>query len=100
MFVAIWSYRLRDDSLAAEFESHYATNGTWALFFRRSDDYQRTALLRDVDDALSYTTFDFWTSAEAYDAFIAENLGEYKRIDRLCADLTSDERCLGRLNIQ
>jgi hypothetical protein len=99
MFVAIWTYRLRDLDDAAEFEKHYSVHGTWAAFFRQGSAYHRTALLRDVDDPLVYTTFDFWSSAEAYDAFIAEHLDEYKRIDRLCAGLTQDERCLGRMNV-
>ena len=94
MIQILWEYTLKPEQ-AINFESHYASRGDWALFFQKSPAYRGTVLLRDVDTAHRYVTIDVWSDRAAYDAFRREHTAEYEKIDRLCAEFTLDERCLG-----
>jgi heme-degrading monooxygenase HmoA len=63
----------------AEFERVYGADGQWAAFFRQGQGYIGTELLRDVEEPDRYLVIDRWESADAYNAFLAENQAEYLR---------------------
>jgi heme-degrading monooxygenase HmoA len=72
----VFSYEVRD---AAEFERAYGPNGDWAQFFGSGRGYIGTELLRDVETPTRYLVVDRWESADAYNAFAAEQREEYMR---------------------
>jgi heme-degrading monooxygenase HmoA len=72
----VFRYEVRDPE---SFERAYGPEGDWAQFFRRGRGYIGTELLRDVEEAERYLVIDRWESAEAYNAFLAENDDEYMR---------------------
>jgi heme-degrading monooxygenase HmoA len=72
----VFSYEVRDP---AEFERVYGPDGEWAEFFRSGAGYVGTELLRDLEAPGRYLVADRWTSADAYNAFVSENHGEYMR---------------------
>jgi heme-degrading monooxygenase HmoA len=75
----VFSYEVRD---AAEFERAYGPNGDWAQFFGSGRGYIGTELLRDVETPTRYLVVDRWESADAYNAFAAEQREEYfRRVD-------------------
>ena len=81
-----------------EFEAHYGSDGTWAVFFRKGRGYKETILLRDREAPGRYLTIDVWTDVESYRSFSATHAREYKEIDRRCEEFTEEERCLGNFD--
>ncbi|MGA8151064.1 MAG: antibiotic biosynthesis monooxygenase family protein [Terriglobales bacterium] len=96
-FVVIWEFKVRPDQ-EGSFERTYGVNGAWAQFFRKDEAYIGTELIRDLKEARTYLTLDFWRSQEAYDAFRARHAEEYGKIDKECESLTEGEREVGRYN--
>jgi len=94
MHTIIWRYVVQSDRTAV-FERHYAADGTWAQLFRRSPDYQGTALLRDTGQSHVYVTLDHWTSEAAFTAFKAAFAADYQVLDESCEGLTLTEERLG-----
>lgn len=82
-------------SQQAEFERHYAPDGTWAALFRQADGYLGTQLLQDRANPLRYVTIDRWTNCESYRAFRTQFGGQYEALDRQCEGLTTHEAPLG-----
>ena len=76
MIALVFSYEVSEP---AEFEQVYGPDGDWAAFFRAGRGYIGTELLRDLEIPGRYLVIDRWESAEAYDAFVAENREEYMR---------------------
>jgi heme-degrading monooxygenase HmoA len=72
----VFSYEVRDQ---AEFGRAYGPGGDWATFFSGARGYIGTELLRDVEQPGRYLVIDRWESAEAYNAFAAEQREEYMR---------------------
>lgn len=94
MIQILWEYTVKPEQVA-NFESHYASRGTWAIFFQKSPAYRGTVLLRDPDVHHRYLTIDVWSDRAAYDAFRRDHAAKYEEIDRLCAEFTTAERCIG-----
>lgn len=59
MVQLVWEFIAREGKLA-EFERHYASDGTWTQLFRRGAGFRGTALLRDTRLAGRYLTIDSW----------------------------------------
>jgi len=79
MIALVFSYEVRD---TAEFARVYGPDGEWAEFFRQGRGFVGTELLRDVEAPSRYLVVDRWESADAYNAFIAEQGDEYmQRVD-------------------
>ena len=97
MHTIIWRYAVQADR-AAEFERHYAADGTWAQLFRKSPDYLGTELFRDAGSPTGYLTLDHWKSEAAFAAFKSEHADEYKRLDAGFEDLTASEERLGAVD--
>ncbi len=98
MIAILWEYSVPLEHLT-EFERHYDSSGTWVIFFRKAAAYHGTVLLRDPDTPGRYITFDHWDSFGAYQSFCAEHEAEYRRIDAMCASLTTSERRLGLFHV-
>ncbi len=79
----------------AEFIEMYGPEGQWARFFRRSDGYIRTELVRDVTQDRRFLTLDYWKSEEEFNRFHSQHLAEYERLDQEFEDLTEQETRLG-----
>ena len=94
MVQVLWEYTVKPEQVI-NFESHYASAGTWARFFQKSPAWRGTILLRDPETPHRYVTVDVWNDRAAYDAFRSEHTREYEEIDRLCAEFTTAERCIG-----
>jgi heme-degrading monooxygenase HmoA len=77
------------------FEALYGSDGGWARLFAQSPAYLGTRLLRDVDDAACYATFDRWRSLAAYEAFLRDHRDAYAELDRQGDALTCEETRLG-----
>lgn len=93
-YVIVWEFRIRP-GVEAEFVEKYGPEGAWARFFRRSDGYIRTELVRDVTVGRRYLTLDYWKSEEEFKRFQEENLAEYERLDKQFEGLTEQEVRLG-----
>ena len=78
-----------------EFIEKYGPEGNWAPFFRGSNGYIRTELVRDVSDHLRFLTLDVWKTEADFNDFRERHLAEYKRLDREFEGLTERETRLG-----
>ena len=94
LYVIVWEFRTRS-GMEAEFIENYGPEGAWARFFRGSDDYIRTELVRDVKDDRRFLTLDYWKSEEEFNRFRQQHLAEYERLDREFERLTEQETRLG-----
>jgi heme-degrading monooxygenase HmoA len=93
-YVIIWEFKIRPE-VEAEFIEKYGSIGVWARFFRSSEGYMRTELVRDVAASQRFLTLDYWQSEEAFNDFRKQNLAEYQRLDKELAGLTEQETRLG-----
>jgi heme-degrading monooxygenase HmoA len=93
-YVIVWEFRVRQEK-ADEFLQKYGPEGNWARFFRGSNGYIRTELVRDVSDHLRFLTLDVWKTEEEFSEFRERNLAEYQRLDREFEGLTERETRLG-----
>lgn len=93
-YTYLWEF-LVQPSRQAEFERHYAPDGSWAALFRQAPGYLGTQLLQDRSNRLRYLTIDRWTGIEAYRAFRARFAEQYEALDRRCEGLTTHEAPLG-----
>jgi heme-degrading monooxygenase HmoA len=93
-YFVVWRYRVDPDQ-RAKFEKAYGAGGEWAKFFAQSTAYLGTELLKDDERPDEYLTIDRWESEEAYSGFLADNEGDYDRIDRRCEALTLSESRVG-----
>jgi heme-degrading monooxygenase HmoA len=98
VIVILWEYAVAPEHVA-DFERHYDSSGTWVIFFRKARAYHGSALLRDDETPGRYMTLDYWDSFDAYQTFSAEHEAEYRRIDAMCASLTTSERRLGLFHV-
>lgn len=94
VFAYSWEYKVKEAHLDA-FEHQYGPNGEWVKFFKKSDDYISTELLRDVNDTQRFVTIDYWTSKEARDRFRKQFKESYERIDKMCDAFTEAEKPIG-----
>jgi heme-degrading monooxygenase HmoA len=78
------------------FKHVYGPEGDWVRLFRQDGFYIGTELVCELKGERTYLTLDYWTSEEAYDAFRARHLDEYRVLDQKCEGLTESEREIGR----
>ena len=91
-YVILWEF-IAKAGKESRFEAVYGPNGDWARCFRQGTGYLGTELIRDQR---CYVTMDFWASKDDYEKFKTQHAAEYEAIDRKCADLTEQERELGK----
>lgn len=94
MFIAIWKYQVKPQSLAA-FEQLYGPEGKWVEFFKESPDFIRTDLLRLVPEENTYMTVDHWNSRASYEAHYNGHKATVDAIDAEGDALTTHEELQG-----
>jgi heme-degrading monooxygenase HmoA len=95
----VWEFIAREGKLA-EFERHYASDGTWTQLFRRGAGFRGTALLRDTRLPGRYLTIDSWETAEAHHAMKEKFSREYAQLNLLCEEFTERETHLGDFEVE
>jgi hypothetical protein len=93
-YVIVWEFRIKPEAETA-FVRQYGPDGSWARFFRGSNSYIRTELVRDVAEHLRFVTLDYWRTEEGFLSFREQNRAEYERLDRDLEGLTEIETRLG-----
>jgi hypothetical protein len=93
-YVIVWEFRVKPEA-EVEFVRQYGPDGSWARFFRGSNSYIRTELVRDVSNHLRFLTLDYWRTEEKFLSFRDRNRAEYERLDMELAGLTERETHLG-----
>lgn len=93
-YAYLWEFQVRPGR-EAEFERHYAAQGTWARLFRRSPSYIETLLLKDGTVPGRYVTVDRWRDEAGYREFRSAFAQAYAELDEKCEQLTVAERSLG-----
>lgn len=93
-YVIVWEFWIKPGA-EAQFVEKYGSIGVWARFFRSSESYIRTELVKDVAVAQRFLTLDYWESEEAFHDFHKQNLAEYQRLDEELEGLTQQETRLG-----
>jgi heme-degrading monooxygenase HmoA len=94
MFLVLWEFHVKP-GCEERFERVYGPGGDWSQLFRSDPHYRETRLLRDPARPNCYTTLDFWDSREAYESFKELHHAEYLALDKICEELTLQERHLG-----
>jgi heme-degrading monooxygenase HmoA len=94
LYVIVWEFQIRPDA-EKEFIEQYGPEGIWARFFRQSDGYLRTELVRDVAVERRFLTLDYWQSEEQFSSFRKEHPAAYERLDKELEGLTERETRLG-----
>ena len=98
MFYVVWEFQVKADRVA-EFERHYAGDGTWAHLFREDPAYQRTTLLRDPKAQHRYLTVDVWHDERSYQAFQDKSRERYRELDAEFAAFTESEELIGHFEV-
>lgn len=93
-YATLWEF-LVQPARQAEFERHYAPDGSWAALFRQAPGYLGSQLLQDRSNPLRYVTIDRWTGIEAYRAFRRQFAEQYQALDRQFEGLMTHEAPLG-----
>ncbi len=93
-YAYLWEFQVTPGR-EAEFERHYAAEGTWAQLFHRSPSYIETLLLKDSAVPGRYVTVDRWRDEAGYREFRSAFAQAYAELDRNCEQLTVAERALG-----
>ena len=92
--MVVWEFKIRP-GVEAEFIEKYGPEGAWARFFRQSEGYIRTELVKDVTAERRFLTLDYWKSEEEFNRFRKQHLAEYERLDKEFEGLTEQETRLG-----
>lgn len=93
-FAYVWSYRVPAENADA-FVRLYGPDGEWVELFRAGEGYLGTRLYHSADDAERYMTIDRWESESAFNRFRESFDEEFRRLDLLGEELTSEEVRLG-----
>jgi hypothetical protein len=94
LFFVVWEFRVKSEHIA-DFERHYAPDGSWAKLFREDPAYEGTTLLRDPKVPGRYLTTDVWLNESSYQAFQERSRERYRELDAAFAAYTTDEKLIG-----
>jgi quinol monooxygenase YgiN len=94
-YMYAWEYVVSPERVAA-FERTYGSTGEWVELFRRAPGYLRSELYRDRGNPQRFMTIDYWESRAAWEAFRRRFAVEFEALDARCAELTAQEREIGR----
>ena len=94
MIYIVWRFTAKS-ARVAEFERHYASEGSWAQLFRRSPGYHGSTLLRDSTALNRYLLWDCWDSLASFDSFKLQHGADYAALDKQCEALTEEEIKIG-----
>lgn len=87
--IIVWRYTVAEVHRDG-FERAYGSSGPWVALFAAAPGYLGTELVRG-EPAGDYVTIDRWESKAQYDAFRAERVVEYERLDAEFDALTVSE---------
>lgn len=93
-YIYVWVYRVSPEKFD-QFYEHYGPDGSWAVLFRQAPGYLDTLLLQDRNDSSRLFTIDRWESEGAFKTFRETFAREFEHLDRLGAQLTTEETALG-----
>lgn len=99
MYVYIWEYRVRPETVDG-FREAYGPDGAWVALFRRAAGYVGTELCQDLDDPHRYVTVDSWESRQAYQRFRQSFAREFEELDARCEGFTLQEVRFGHFVIE
>jgi hypothetical protein len=94
MFLVLWEFEVKP-GCEQRFERVYGPGGDWDSLFRRDPYHERTALFRDIVKPRVYLTADYWKSCKSYEKFLQAHGAEYKSLDAIAEELTTNERHIG-----
>ncbi len=94
MFLVLWEFEVKP-GYEKRFETVYGPEGGWASLFRRDPHHAGTHLFRDTEKPRVYLTADYWLSRKSYEEFLQTRSIEYKELDAIAEELTTNERHLG-----
>ena len=94
MFVAIWKYEVKEDSIK-EYEELYGQNGKWVNLFKGNAGYITTEFIKSVNQPYEYITLDKWESYVHYQNYLEKNKDEIIEIDAEGEELTANETKIG-----
>lgn len=98
MIYILWEFQVKPGKIA-EFERRYGSHGDWAALFRRSPGYQGTTLGRSLHAKGHYLIADQWDTTASFATFKKDFREAYQQLDRLCEDLTVEEKHLGDFEV-
>ena len=90
----IWEFTVREEYIP-KFIAVYDSNGDWANFFRQSEGYLGTDLLRSSQHTNIFLTIDRWKNIAYFEALHAQFTTEYKKLDAQLENFTLSERKIG-----
>ena len=94
VFVYVWEYFVKTESLPA-FEEAYHAEGTWVELFKKAEGYIATQLLKDDTKNNRYMTLDYWRTKADRDHFRQKFKDQFDLLDAHCEDFTLQENFLG-----
>ena len=94
MFVAIWKYEVKEDSIG-KYEELYGQNGKWVNLFKENSGYVTTEFIKNTSHPSEYITIDKWESYDHYQNYLEKNKDEIIEIDAEGEELTANETKIG-----
>ncbi len=76
MYTITWKYVVSASNQRL-FSLEYGANGSWAKFFKRSEDYLGTSLYRLGPHNKCFTLIDQWKDRKSYERFLRNNQADY-----------------------
>jgi|SRR4030095_10992641 len=98
MFAFIWEFTVKEEHVM-KFEEAYGPGGKWAELFKKAEGYIRTELFHNNLEQQKYIMIDYWKSRGYKDDFMMKFTDDYAKIDKECAEFTSDERYKGEFDV-
>lgn len=89
-FVVLWEFQV-SDSMEGMFERFYSVHGDWVQLFRKSPEFIRTELIRDLNKPQRYVTMDFLKTQSDYETFRRGYHAAYEALDLKCRNFTTSE---------
>lgn len=94
MFVAIWKYEVKEDSIK-KFDDLYGQEGKWVKLFKENAGYLMTEFIKNTNQPNVYFTIDKWESYTHYQNYLNKNEIAIDKIDAEGEELTKNETKIG-----
>jgi len=94
MFVAVWKYEVKEESIK-KFEDLYGQEGKWVKLFNENAGYLVTEFIKNIYQPYVYITIDKWESRYHYQNYLDKNENKIMEIDAEGEDLTLNEDKIG-----
>ena len=94
MFVAIWKYEVKEDSIK-KFEDLYGQEGKWVKLFKENAGYLMTEFIKNMTQPYVYITIDKWETYTHYQNYLNKNKINIDKIDAEGEEFTENETKIG-----